>query len=291
MNKFKISIFALIAVISTASTKDSENLLKELPKTLRETFAFVPAKEGQGQFYISKGEISQEEYNLFLDDLRAKGNHDKLRACMYDTAQWEQGYAKNPPYAKHYHAHPAYAKYPVVNISYEAAVEYCKWLSQKYADVEGFEVFFRLPTKEEWLHAANGSLTETNLYAWGNHLQNKEGLMMCNFRRVGVESVSIDPFTGEKSLHSMPVDAMAQAGKLNDNADITAPVYSYWPNAYGLFNMNGNVAEMVGEKGIAMGGSWASGGYDVQNSSELNYKHANPFVGFRTIMTVRPKAS
>ena len=38
---------------------------------------------------------------------------------------------------------------------------------------------------------------------------------------------------------------MGVAGKLNDNADITAPVYSYWPNDYGLYNMAGNVSEWV----------------------------------------------
>ncbi len=38
---------------------------------------------------------------------------------------------------------------------------------------------------------------------------------------------------------------MGVAGSLNDNADITAPVRSFWPNDYGLFNMAGNVSEWV----------------------------------------------
>ena len=38
---------------------------------------------------------------------------------------------------------------------------------------------------------------------------------------------------------------MGVAGYLNDNADVTAPVYSYWPNDYGLYNMAGNVSEWV----------------------------------------------
>ena len=32
-------------------------------------------------------------------------------------------------------------------------------------------------------------------------------------------------------------DNMGTAGRLNDNADKTAPVISYWPNEYGLYNM------------------------------------------------------
>ena len=38
---------------------------------------------------------------------------------------------------------------------------------------------------------------------------------------------------------------MGVAGHLNDNADVTAPIYSYWPNDYGLYNMSGNVSEWV----------------------------------------------
>ena len=40
-------------------------------------------------------------------------------------------------------------------------------------------------------------------------------------------------------------DYMGVAGALNDNADVTAPVYSYAPNDYGLYNMAGNVSEWV----------------------------------------------
>ena len=40
-------------------------------------------------------------------------------------------------------------------------------------------------------------------------------------------------------------DYMGVAGHLNDNADVTAPIYSYWPNDYGLYNMSGNVSEWV----------------------------------------------
>jgi gliding motility-associated lipoprotein GldJ len=40
-------------------------------------------------------------------------------------------------------------------------------------------------------------------------------------------------------------DYMGTAGALNDAADVTAPVDSYWPNDYGLYHMAGNVSEWV----------------------------------------------
>ena len=40
-------------------------------------------------------------------------------------------------------------------------------------------------------------------------------------------------------------DYMGIAGNLNDGAAFPAPVASYWPNDYGLYNMAGNVSEWV----------------------------------------------
>jgi len=42
-------------------------------------------------------------------------------------------------------------------------------------------------------------------------------------------------------------DNMGTAGGLNDRAAITAPIRSFYPNAFGLFNMSGNVSEWVGD--------------------------------------------
>src|SRR5690606_22239823 len=40
-------------------------------------------------------------------------------------------------------------------------------------------------------------------------------------------------------------DYMGVAGNLNDGGEATVPVYAYWPNDYGLYNMAGNVSEWV----------------------------------------------
>ncbi len=55
-----------------------------------------------------------------------------------------------------------------------------------------------------------------------------------------------------------------------------------------VYNMNGNVAEMIADKNVVAGGSWNDPGYDVRNESTTPYVGAARNIGFRMVATVVP---
>ena len=96
---------------------------------------------------------------------------------------------------------------PAVHVSWNDAIEYCRWGGK------------RLPNEAEWEYAVRGGLVQ-KIFPWGNELK-PGGKHQCNI------------WQGEFPVHNTCDDGYAG----------TAPVRSFKPNGYGIYNMVGNAWE------------------------------------------------
>lgn len=225
--------------------------------------------------YVDETEISNfswTEYELWIKTKYGKDSPEYL-AVLPDTLVWREKMAYNEPYVEHYYRHPAYRDYPVVGVSYEQAVAFCKWrtkmvmifmaVSKKYEFVD-FE--YRLPSKEEWETLSFNGRAELSNNGFNDKGQRK---LNCVW----------EPTDSTKSFTISS----------NDNADVTAPVYSYWKNMFGLYNMMGNVSEMVLEKGVSKGGSWRHRLEQCRAGKDISYAKPTAWLGFRCVCVVKRK--
>ena len=217
--------------------------------------------------YACKYETSNWLYLQFLTDLKKNNSAEDLKIAQVDTAEWTSTLHYNEPFVKYYLRHPAFADYPVVNISYEGANLFCKWLTDKYNTIPNRKyknVVFRLPTEQEWVLAAKGGLPNP-IYSCGDTLRDKTGEYMCNYHMA----------------------RLIDNGGLNDYSDITGPVKNNPTNGFGIYNMSGNVAELISEKGITKGGSWRTDSKALQLDAKGTYEKAACDIGFRYFMEVK----
>jgi len=129
------------------------------------------------------------------------------------------------------------AEHPVVHVSHEDALAYARWAGKD------------LPTEAEWEYAARGGETG-KLYPWGDEFAPR-GKAMAN------------TFQGK-----FPWENTAQDGFVT-----TAPVASFAPNSYGLFDVAGNVWEWTGDW-------YRADTYDEQAQQSVNFDPQGPLSSF-----------
>ena len=254
--KYRILLIGLIfSTLLLLSVTGNKNKYK--------TFSGRKYAQINDTLYAATYEVTNLDYKNFLSQL----NEKDYALCKIDSAEWVsklEGW-HNEPMTKHYHTHPAFNSYPVVNISWYGASKYCASLTSKYnKGLKKEKVIFRLPSEAEWNLAAHAN-PETKLPYTNLMGKNPSGIYLQNVGRITNDTLSFG----------------------QDGGFYTVLVSSYPPNNFGLYNIIGNAAEMINIDGIEKGGSW----FDTLHVCGINrqqyYSSPDPRVGFRVFAVVQ----
>jgi|GEM_PF-6229671 formylglycine-generating enzyme required for sulfatase activity len=187
------------------------------------------------EFFIGKYEVSFEEYDKF-----ARANKKKLPS---DNG-WGRG------------------KMPVTNITYDEAVAYAEWLSQKSGDK------YRLPNEAEWEFASKEIFTkELGYYGW-----------------IASNSYDSAHQIGEKLPNSLNIH------------DLVGNVWewcadNYQPNILAIPNDGKAKKIKNSDERVAKGGSWNDSERNLKTSNRMGFISSLKMndTGFRLVMEVKKK--
>jgi len=303
--KARVEMLLKSDVNMSADFKKTTLEIKELDKRMTKV---------KDNVYASIAELTNKEYEFFLEYFQVNGYTDQYEVAKFDLSKY-----KGMPLAmmKAYHhsfnksekGKPLFSDYPAMGMTYEAAKLYCEWLTAQYnvqADRKFKKVKFRLPTRKEWTMAALGYVNfqtwefEDNIVKARPDGDGKPRLFE-EYRIGDYDSVSYPWYHSDWFKHRNAIvndkgcalanidmgDKETCFGKLKgDGYIMTSPVMTYFSGDMGLFDVIGNVAEMIDEKGKAMGGSWAHVKGESTITSINNYSGADDRVGFRVFMDV-----
>lgn len=234
----------------------------------------VTIKKG---FYLQNTEVTVKQFKTFVDATGHKTDIEKRD----DALEIERG--KPLDFERHSWRNPGFKQednHPVVCVSWNDAVALCQWLTK--IDKKGRK--YRLPAEAEWEYACRAG--EKGEFQWGDNPDDGKG--WCN----GSDS-------SEKREHPSYMGF-----NWDDGYVYTAPVASFRPNKWRLYDMSGNVSELCREwlgKYIARNETIPMNSLPVLHggSYHMSYKscrcgggtnilpnHANGIIGFRVLCEI-----
>ncbi len=180
-------------------------------------------------FYIGKYEVTVSQFKMFIDETGKQTDADKNGwSYIWNGSELKLKEGVNWKYdikGEVYSGNLSDNNYPVIYVSWNDAVAYCEWLSKKTGKT------YRLPTEAEWEYACRAVASTLRDHS----VQNASDISTPFNTGICLSSSQAN------YLWNYPYNSCS-------NSNITPliktmPVGSYLPNAWGLYDMHGNVCE------------------------------------------------
>ncbi|MBV5289011.1 MAG: formylglycine-generating enzyme family protein [Pelodictyon phaeoclathratiforme] len=232
-------------------------------------------------FYMSKYEVTVAEFRRFIAESGYRTDAEKAgdsyvwngsEAVLTKGVNWRHGVSGKVRTKSE-------ENHPVVHVSWNDAVEYCRWLSEKTGK------WYRLPTEAEWEYACRagsrtafntgGNITTAQANYDGNYPYNKNRKGQYRARTVAVESFEPNAW----GLYNMHGNVWEWCD------DVYSGTYYDECKAKGLVENPGGPAPETGSNRVLRGGSW---NYDAEYCRSASRRGYTPggrsnFVGFRPV--------
>jgi sulfatase modifying factor 1 len=169
-------------------------------------------------FYIGKHEVTRGAFAKFVDTTGYKTTLERTGGTGFGYDPASKSIEILPRFNWREVGYPTRDDQPVFNIDWDDATAFCKWLTQKEGHTH------RLPTEAEWEYVCRGG-TKTQ-YSTGDDEDSLKGFA----------NLSDASFIAKYPAATWSV-------AWNDGHAFAAPVGSFRPNAFGVYDMHGNVWE------------------------------------------------
>lgn len=247
-------------------------------------------------FYLGNYEVTVGQFRQFVNATGYKTDAEKDAVGGWGyTGVEERPFKRDPQYTWRETGFSQSDDYPVVNVSWNDAVAFCEWLSRRE------KKNYRLPTEAQWEYACRAG-TRTRFY----HGDVEEEL-------AGVGNVS-DATANAKFAVWMKISEVDRlkmgTATHSDGYVFTAPVGRFRANAFGLYDMHGNVWDWCadwddadyyqdsptddptgpaeGSSRIRRGGSWLHSAKYARSAQRRRYPPdgRNSPIGFRVVQVL-----
>ncbi len=266
-------LFLLFSVISILSCGGRSRIGKE--KTYKESeyiYPFPPPNciQIDDNFYVDETEVSNLVWKEYSYDIVRQAQSDKKwKEVIADTSVWTKLDSSLTQFGGIYFRSPMFDPYPVIGITHQQAIDFCKWRSDVVNEM--------LLISKGLLDPSTDSNFTTEEFLKGAYKTKKPRNLMVAY--VTFRLPTINEFREIAKLDIAQRDKCSQKEERQFNFDLL-PIRTICDehNEFQLFHIHDNVSEMVAEEGVFVGASW------FQNKTSLaKYQGPEPWLGFRCV--------